>query len=126
MASTRCQSIAASYPYGSIFEFDIQSSKHPASSDGQSLGFAACFNLSTVGEPVSMVDRRFRLARPMGQFLLSRWTTNLSDSHGLLSLMKFLPNPKQVIDLTLEDDEDDHDNDDVTEVSWLSNTPMAQ
>jgi hypothetical protein len=62
MASTCCQSIADSYPHGPTFELDIQSSNAPASLDAQSLGFAACFDLSTVDEPVPIDDRQFQLA----------------------------------------------------------------
>ena len=43
MASTCCPTIADHYPYGSIFELGMQTSKPLASSDAQPRGFAACF-----------------------------------------------------------------------------------
>ena len=72
MASTCYPPITDSYPYGSIFELGMQSSKPRASPGAQPLGFATSFNLSTVGE----------LAPPMGQFLSSGRTANLSDDEG--------------------------------------------
>jgi hypothetical protein len=54
MTSTCCPLIADNYSCESISELGMQSSKPLASSDAQPLGFAACFNLSTVGEPALM------------------------------------------------------------------------
>jgi hypothetical protein len=102
--------MADEYPHGSIFESGMQSSKTPASPDAQPCGFTACFNLSTVGEPASM--DQFRLAPPMGRFLSSGRTANLSDEEGF-PFLKCFAHPK-VIDLTLDDD-------DTTEVSWPMN-----
>jgi hypothetical protein len=59
----------------------------------------------------------------VGQFLSSGYTAGLSedgeisdsDDDGLPSFRKNLAQPKQVIDLT-------HDDDNITEVSWLRNT----
>jgi hypothetical protein len=111
MAFTCCPPIVDSCPYGSIFELGMQSSKPPASPGAQPLGFATSFNLSTVGEPASM-----QLAPPMGQFLSSGCTANLSDDEGF-PFFNYRAIPK-VIDLTDDDDEEDNDDDDsATEVS---------
>jgi hypothetical protein len=117
MASACCPPIADGYPYGSIFELGMESSKPSASSNTQPLGFAAWLKPSEVEAPASTDDRRFRLAPPMGQFSRSGRTANLSDDEGFFFLRKFLPHPKQVIDLTLDGDEDDDDDDDTIEVS---------
>ena len=70
-----------------------------------------------------------------GRFLLSGCTADPSedgeisdsDDDGLPSFSKILARPKQVIDLTHDDDEDnDGDDDDITEVSWLRNTRTAR
>ncbi len=45
--------------------------------------------------------------------------TNLSDDHSLQFLRELRAHPKQVIDLTLDDD-------DISQVSWLSITPTTQ
>ena len=112
MASTCCVPIADGYRYGSIFELGMESSKPGTSSNAQPLGFAAYLDA-----PASTDDRQFRLAPPMDQFSLSGRTANLSDDEGLPFLKKFLPHPKQVIDLTLDSDGDDDDDDDAIEVS---------
>jgi len=110
MASASCPPIADGYPYGSIFELGIESPS--ASSNAQPLGFAAYLDA-----PASTDDRQFRLAPPMDQFSLSGRTANLSDDE-TFPLKKFLPHPKQAIDLTLDSDGDNGD-DDAIEVSWL-------
>ena len=77
--STRhCPPIADGYPYRSISETGIQSSKPPASADAQPLGFTARFNLPMMNEPTSMDDHRFQPAPAMGQFPSSVRTTNFS------------------------------------------------
>ena len=112
MASASCPPIADGYPYGSIFELGMESSKPGTSSNAQPLGFAAYLDA-----PASTDDRQFRLAPPMDQFSLSGRTANLSDDE-TFPLKKFLPHPKQAIDLTLDSDGDNGD-DDAIEVSWL-------
>ena len=116
MASACCPPIADGYPYGSIFELGMESSKPSASSNAQPLGFAAWLKPSEVEAPASTStdDRRFRLAPPIGQ---SGRTANLSDDE-TFPLKKFLPHQKQAIDLTLDSDGDNGD-DDAIEVSWL-------
>jgi hypothetical protein len=116
MASACYSPIADGYPYGSIFELGMESSKPSASSNAQPLGFAAWLKLSEVEAPASTStdDRRFRLAPPIGQ---SGRTANLSDDESFPFLREFLPHPKQVIDLTLDSDGDDDDDDDAIEVS---------
>jgi hypothetical protein len=47
----------------------------------------------------------------MGQFSLSGGATNLFDDVAFFPLRKFLPHPKQVIDLTLDNDGDNDDED---------------
>jgi len=42
---------------------------------------------------------------------------NLSDDESILFLTKFLPHPKQVIDLTLDGDGDDDNDDEIIEIS---------
>jgi hypothetical protein len=53
--------------------------------------FRACFNLSTVDEAMSIDDHQFHLAPPMGQFLLSDRTADLSDEMGFPSTGNFWP-----------------------------------
>jgi hypothetical protein len=106
MASTCYLPIADGYPYGSILEFDMEPSKPSASPNAQPLGFAACLKPSEIEAPASMDDRQFQLTHPMGQFSRSGPTTNLLDDVAFFPLRKFLPYPKQVIDLTLDDDDD--------------------
>jgi hypothetical protein len=72
-------------------------------------------------ERASMDDHQFRLAPPMGNFLLSASTANLLDEKRFPFLRQFLPHPEQAVDLTLDEDEDDEDGEDATEVSWLMN-----
>ena len=118
MASACCLPISDGYPYGSIFEFDMKPSKPSASPNAQPLGFAACLKPSEIEAPASMDGRQFQLTHPMGQFSRSGPTTNLLDDVAFFPLRKFLPYPKQVIDLTLDDDGDnDDDDDDAIEVS---------
>jgi hypothetical protein len=61
MASA-CPPIADAYPYGSIFELNMESSKASASSNTQPLGFTACLKPSEVEAPASTDDRQFLLA----------------------------------------------------------------
>jgi hypothetical protein len=120
MASACCPPIADGYPYGSIFELGMESSKPSASLNAQPLGLTACLKPSEVEAPALMStdDCQFRLAPPMGQFSRSGRTANLSDNEAFFSLRKFLPYPKQVINLTLDSDgDDDDDNDDIIKVS---------
>jgi hypothetical protein len=117
MASACCLPIADDNPYGSIFELGMESSKPSASSNIQPLGFAAYLKPSEVDALVSADDRQFRPALPMGQFLRSDCMANFFDNEAFFSLKKFLPHPKQMIDLTLDTDGDDNDDDDATEVS---------
>jgi hypothetical protein len=51
MASTCYPPITDSYPYGSIFELGMQSSKPPASPGARPLGFATSFNLGRGHSP---------------------------------------------------------------------------
>jgi hypothetical protein len=132
MASTHCLPRADSYPYGPIFELDIQSSKPPVSSDAQPFGFAARSNLSMVDEPAPANDHRFLPAPTPSQLLSSGRMANLyedgessdSDDDGLPSVRKIVGRARRkvVIDLTLDDDEGDRDDNDATEVSCLRNT----
>jgi hypothetical protein len=69
-----------------------RNSKPPASPGAQPLGFSTSFNLSTAGEPASMDDHRLRLAPPMGQFLSSGSTANLSDDEGF-PFLNYLAHP---------------------------------
>jgi hypothetical protein len=118
MASACCPPIADGYPYRSIFELGMESSKSSASSNTQPLGFTACLKPSEVEAPASTDDRQFQRTPPMGQFSRSGRTTNLFDDEAFFHLRKFLPHPKQVIDLTLDSDgDDDDDDDDAIEVS---------
>jgi hypothetical protein len=114
MASACYPPIADGYRYGSIFELGMESSKPSASSNSQPLGLTSCLKPSEVEAPASIStdDRQFRLAPPMGQFSRSGRTANLSDDEAFFPLRKFLPHPKQVIDLTLNSDGDDGDDDD--------------
>jgi hypothetical protein len=66
MASACCLPIADGYPYGSIFELGMESSKPSASSNAQPLGFTACLKPSEVEAPASMDDRQFQLT-PRGR-----------------------------------------------------------
>jgi hypothetical protein len=94
----------------------MESSKPSASSNAQPLGFTACLQSSEVESPASTDDRQFHLTPPMGQFSRSGRATNLFDDEAFFPLRKFLPHPKQVIDLTLDSD-GDNDDDDAIEVS---------
>ena len=124
--------IADSYPYESIFELSMESSKPSASSNTQPLGFTAYLKPSEVEAPASTDDRQFQLTPPIGQFSRLGRTTNLFDDEAFFPLRKFLPHPKQVIDLTLDsdgddddDNDDDDDDDDAIEVSQLLNVRTA-
>jgi hypothetical protein len=121
MASACCPPISDSYPYGSIFEFDIEPSKPSASPNAQPLSFAAYLKPSEIEALASIDNRQFQLTHPIGQFSRSGPTTNLLDDVAFFPLRKFLPYPKQVINLTLDDDrdndDDDDDDDDAIEVS---------
>jgi hypothetical protein len=114
MASAYCLPIADSYPYGSIFELSMESLKPSVSSNAQPLGFTACLKPPEVET----------LTPPMSQFSLSGRTTNLFDNEAFFPLRKFLPHPKQVIDLTLDSD-GDNDDEDAIEVGWLLNVQTA-
>jgi hypothetical protein len=108
------------------------SSNPPASSDAIALGSAAHFNLSTVGEPASMSDRRFNTPPLWGYF--SRpvaWPTSRRAEKILipktmisLSLRRSQSPPKQVVDLALGDGGDgvSDNGDDVNEVNLVRNT----
>jgi hypothetical protein len=136
MASTCCLPRADSYPYGPIFELDIQSSKPPGFPDAQPLGFAIRSNVSMVDESAPVDDHRFLPAPTPSQFLSPGRMANLyddgessdSDDGGLPSVRKIVAHARQkvVIDLTLDDDEGDGDGDDATEVSWQRNTRTPQ
>jgi hypothetical protein len=58
-----------------------------------------------------MDDRQFQLTHPIDQFSRSGLITNLLDNVAFFPLRKFLSYPKQVIDLTLDDDKDNDDDD---------------
>jgi hypothetical protein len=81
MASACYSPIADGYPYRSIFELGMESSKPSASSNAQPLGFAAWLKRSEVEAPASTLtdDRRFRLTPPIGQ---SGRTVDLPDDEG--------------------------------------------
>ena len=102
MASTRCQSVALSYPYGPIFNLISPSSEFPAPSDAMAIGSAA------------------------------RQVINLTDDdEDGLPLPSEIPGPsRQVIDLTVDDDDDDDDGDSdgdgVAEVRRLRTVPPAR
>jgi hypothetical protein len=130
MASTCCQPITHSYPHAFTMESSFQSSKPPTSSDTSRLGCAARFNLSAMDLPVSMNDR-FQVPPAAGQLLPSARTADLSkdkeifdsddDDNDLPSVKQILASlkrPKQVIDLTGDDDDDrEGDDGDFIEVS---------
>ena len=80
------------------------------------LALPLCLKPSEVEAPASTNGRQFQLAPPMGQFSRSGRATNLFDDEAFFPLRKFLPHPKQVIDLTLGSD-GDNDDDDAIEVS---------
>jgi hypothetical protein len=65
-----------------------------------------------------MDDHQFQLAPPMGDLLLAARTANLLDNERFPFLRQFLPHPEPVVDLTVDEDGDDED---ATEVSWLMN-----
>lgn len=92
MASTRCQSVALSYPYGPIFNLISPSSESPAPSDAMAIGSAA-------RQVIDLTD----------------------DDEDGLPLSSEIPGPsRQVIDLTIDDDDDgDGDGDGVAEVRRL-------
>jgi hypothetical protein len=118
MASTCCPPIVNSYPCAPIFNMNFQSSNPPASSNAIALGSAVRFNLSEAYEPALMADHQFQLAPPARQFPPSGRTANLSDDEGTTSLRQFWPQPKQVVDLTLNDDGNGDEDDDVAEVKF--------
>ena len=89
----------------------MESPKPSVSSNAQPLGFTAWLKPSEVETPASTDDRQFQLTPPMSQFSLSGRTTNLFDDEAFFPLRKFLPHPKQVIDLTLDSDGDNDDED---------------
>ena len=89
----------------------MEPSKPSVSSNAQPLGFTACLKPSEVKASALMDDRPFQLTPPMGQFSLSGRTTNLFDNEAFFPLRKFLPHPKQVIDLILDSDGDNDDED---------------
>ena len=139
MASTCCQPITHSYPHAFTVESGFQSSKPPTSSDTSRLGCAARFNLSAMDLPVSM-NGRFQVSPAAGQLLPSARTADLSkdkeifdsddDDNDLPSVKQILASskrPKQVIDLTGDDDDDrEGDDGDFIEVSWLRTTRTAR
>jgi hypothetical protein len=140
MASTCYQPIIHSYPHAFTVESGFQSSKPPTSSDTSRLGYATRFNLSVMDLPVSM-NGRFQVPAA-GQLLPSARTTDLSkdreifdsdddDDNDLPSVKQILASskrPKQVIDLTGDDDDDDREGDDgdFIEVSRLRTTRTAR
>jgi hypothetical protein len=75
-------------------------------------------------EPAPMDDRRFQLAPSRGQSFSSDCTADLSDDYNFPSLRELLARPKQVIDLTLDDNNDKDD--DIIEISRLSIILMAR
>ena len=81
----------------------MQPSKTPASSDGQPLAIPAWFNLPTVDELASTDNPHYHLTHPTGHFFSSGCTASLSNNLDLPFLRKYLPHPKQVIDLTLDE-----------------------
>jgi hypothetical protein len=94
MVSAYYLSIADSYSYGSIFEFDIEPLKSSVSLNIQLLGFAAYLKPSEIETPASIDDHQFQLTHLMGQFLRSGPTINLLDDVAFFFLKKFLPYPK--------------------------------
>ena len=109
MASTRCQPVTLSYPHGPISRLDYQTSKPAAPSDAMALGSTARFNPSAVGEPMPMNNRQVPAQGAGDQFLSTGCMTDPSEEadHGL-PLRSEIPAPsRQVIDLTIDDDDDD-------------------
>jgi hypothetical protein len=124
MASTRCQQITHSYTHNSIVELGFQFPTHPNPSDASVLGCAAHLNLSAMDASASVNDLRSQVPPAVGQGVPSARTASPSEDgeifdpdDDLPSLTRILARPKQVIDLTLYDDDDDG----VAEVSWLRN-----
>jgi hypothetical protein len=123
MASTCCQPPTA-IPYKSILNLDFQLSKPPASSDATLLGCAARFNLSPVDTP-GLNDCWFQGLSAASQSLLSGCAVDPSekaemsdsDDDDLPSVRKIIARSKQVINLTLDDNDDG-----TIEVSWLRTT----
>ena len=136
MASTYSQPIAYSYPHKSTVESGFQFSKPPPSSDASVFGCAARFNPSAMDVPASMNGRRFQALPAVGQPLPPACAAELSedgeilssdDDDDLPSFKKILARPKQVIDLTPDDDGDSKaDDGNHTEVSWLRYTRTAR
>jgi hypothetical protein len=123
MASACCSPIAGGYPYGSTFEQGIESSKPSASSNAQPCSVATCSEPSGMDELASTNDLQFRPAHPMNQFPRPGRKANLS--HESISFLgKSLPHPKQVIDLTLDDDDGDDDDIEVNCLLNVGTTPF--
>jgi len=86
--------------------------------------------------PASMNGRRFQAPSAVGQPLSSAYVPELSedgepfnsdDDNDLPSVRQILARPKQVIDLTCDDDDDSQGDDgNHTEVSWLRYTRRAR
>jgi hypothetical protein len=128
MASTCPQPIARSYPHASIMELGFQFSKPPSPADASIFGCAARFNLSAMDVPV------FQAPPAVGQPLPPACAAELSEDREIFdsdsgdddlpSVRQILTSPKQVINLTGDDDGDSEDDD--TEVSWLRYTRTAR
>jgi hypothetical protein len=119
-----CQPIANSSARTFIFDLDFQFSKPPTSSNASRLGSAARLNLSDgragvdVSVGVKCPQPWAGFSRPVARPTSRKTEISNSDDDGLPSLRKTLTRPKQVIDLTNDDD--------ITEVSWLRNTRTAR
>jgi hypothetical protein len=138
MASTYSQPIAYSNPHVSIVESGFQFSKSLPSEDALVFGCAARFNLPAMDVPASMNGRRFQALPAVGQPLLPACAAELledgeifdsNNDDDLPSVKQILASPKRVIkviDLTRDDDGDNEgDDDNHTEVSWLRYTRTA-
>ena len=77
----------------SIFELDLQYLRPTVSSDARPLGFAAYFEQSEVDELASTDDCQFRLPPPIGPFLQSGRTADLSNDACFPFLRRFPPHP---------------------------------
>ena len=137
MASTYSQPIAYSYPHVSIVESGFQFSKSLPSEDALVFGCAARFNLSAMDLLASMNGRGFQALPALAShsYLLARpssWRTEKSLIPRTTTTPLHQPDPDppkrviKVIDLTRDDDGDNEgDDDNHTEVSWLRYTRTA-
>jgi hypothetical protein len=79
----------------------MRPSKAQASLDSQPLRIPVWSNLATVDELASTDKPQFQLTHLTAHFFSSGCTANLPNNLDLPFLSKFLPHPKQVIELTL-------------------------